>query len=181
MSNIQNRLTGELSSLIWHTERIILREAGCANDIGEVDWNKAKALENNPFADKSKCSTLAIYKILSLSTIRVFRTKTGDNSWHWFLIDNMRYERYLQAQGKRAVDFIFCPTKRQFKLAWKESPTDVIKKMPLGQEFDTCEEIKSPTSPDHYDQESQQFEKKLMTSKKNWREHLLQNPSAYIP
>ena len=73
MPEIQNRLPSELSSLIWHTERIILREANCANDIGEVDWAKAKALANNPFENKSKCSTLAIYKILNLNTLRVFK------------------------------------------------------------------------------------------------------------
>ena len=180
MPGIQNRLTSDLSSLIWHTERIILREAGCANEIGEVDWKKAKALEHNPFANKSKCSTLAIYKILNLSSIRVFRIKKQDNTWHWFLVDDMRYKRYLKAQGKRMVDFIFCPTKRQFKMTWKEAPTDIIKKLPIGQEFDTCEEIKFPISSDHYDQETQDFESKLITSKKKWQEHLRENSTNYI-
>ena len=180
MPGIQNRLTSDLSSLIWHTERIILREAGCANDIGEVDWKKAKALEYNPFANKSKCSTLSIYKILNLSSIRVLRIRKKDHAWHWFLVDDMRYKRYLESQGKRIADFIFCPTKRQFKMTWKEAPTDIIKKMPLGQEFDTCEEIQSPTSSDHYDQETKDFESKLITSRKNWQEHLRENSTIYI-
>ena len=87
MPGIQNRLTSELSSLIWHTERIILREANCANDIGEVDWTKAKALTSNPFANKSKCSALAIYRILKVDTLRVFKIKKQDDSE--FLSDKM--------------------------------------------------------------------------------------------
>ena len=180
MPEIQNRLTSELSSLIWHTERIILREANCANDIGEVDWTKAKALTSNPFANKSKCSTLAIYKILKLDTLRVFKIKKQDDSWHWFLVDEMRYQRFLQAEGKRSADFIFCPTKRQFKMTWKQSPTDQIKAMPLGKEFDLCEEIKAPLSSEYYDNDALEFENKLVASKKNWQEYLQKNSSIYI-
>ena len=180
MPEIQNRLTSQLSSLIWHTERIILREANCANDIGEVDWAKAKALATNPFANKSKCSTLAIYKILKLNTLRVFKIKKQDETWHWFLVDDMRYQRFLQAEGKRSTDFIFCPTKRQFKMTWKQSPTDQIKGMPLGKEFDLCEEIKAPLSPEYYDSDAFEFENKLVESKKNWQEHLQKNSSIYI-
>ena len=65
-------------------------------------------------------------------------------------------------------------------MTWKEAPTDIIKKLPLGQEFDTCEEIKSPTSSDYYDQETQDFESKLITSKAKWQEHLRKNSSNYI-
>ena len=65
-------------------------------------------------------------------------------------------------------------------MTWKEAPTDIIKKLPIGQEFDICEEIKSPISSDHYDQETQDFESKLIISKKKWQEHLRKNSANYI-
>ena len=177
----QNRLTGRLASLMWHAERTILYQVDCSDKIGNVNWKKVKNLEFNPFKGKSKESTLAIFKLLEKETVDVYKIKNIDETWHWFLIDNLRYRRYLDSKGKRDIDFIFCPTKRQYKLALTNSPMGPIKSAQFGQELLTCEHVDNPLIGENYDLRVKQFQTQLEQSLLRWKEHLSENLNDYIP
>ena len=177
----QNRLTGRLASLMWHAERTILYQVDCSDKIGNVNWKKVKNLEFNPFKGKSKESTLAVFKLLGQETVDVYKIKNIDETWHWFLIDNLRYRRYLDSKGKRDIDFIFCPTKRQYKLALTNSPMGPIKSAQFGQELLTCEHVDNPLIGENYDLRVKQFQTQLEQSLLRWKEHLSENLNDYIP
>lgn len=177
----QNRLTGKLASLMWHAERAVLYDANCSDEIGNVNWTKVKSLNYNPFKGKSKESTLSIFKLLEQETVAVYKIKNVDGTWHWFLVDNLRYSRYLDSKGGRDIDFIFCPTKRQYKLLLSSSPMGAIKKAPFGKELTMCEHIKNPLENTIYDLEVEQFQTQLEQSLYRWQKHLSKNLSTYIP
>ena len=177
---IQNRLTGRLASLMWHAERTILYQVNCCDEIGNVDWKKVKKLQSNPFKGKSKQSVLAIFKLLKQQTVEVYKIKNIDETWHWFLIDGLRYKRYLDANGQRDMDFIFCPTKRQYKLALNNSPMAPIKTAQFGHELAMCVHIEKPLDSIIYDLEAIQFQDQLEQSMFRWREHLSNNLNNYI-
>ena len=176
----QNRLTGRLASLMWHAERTILYQVDCSDKIGNVNWKKVKNLKSNPFKGKSKESTLAIFKLLDQKTVDVYRIQNIDETWHWFLVDNLRYRRYLDFKGERDIDFIFCPTKRQYKLALSSSPMGPIKTAQLGQEFITCEHVKNPLVGGYYGLKVKQFQIQLEQGLLRWQEHLSKNLNDYI-
>ena len=176
----QNRLTGRLASLMWHAERTILYQVDCSDKIGNVNWKKVKNLKFNPFKGKSKESTLAIFKLLDQETVDVYKIKNINETWHWFLVDNLRYRRYLDFKGERDVDFIFCPTKRQYKLALSSSPMGPIKTAQFGQEFIMCEYVKNPLDGGNYDLIVKQFQTQLEQSLLRWQEHLSKNLNDYI-
>ena len=177
---VQNRLTGRLASLMWHAERSILYGVDCSDDIGNVNWKKVKQLDFNPFKGKSKESTVAIYKLLEQKTVDVFKIQNSDKSWHWFLVDNSRYNRYLNSEGKRDIDFIFCPTKRQYKLGLSVSPLSPIKTAQLGKEFAMCEHIENPLDDNIYDFKAKSFQNQLEQSLLRWKDHLSKNLNQYI-
>ena len=177
----QNRLTGRLASLMWHAERTILYQVDCSDKIGNVDWKKVKNLKLNPFKGKSKESTLAIFKLLEQETVDVYKIKNIDETWHWFLVDNLRYRRYLDSKGERDIDFIFCPTKRQYKLALSPSPMGPIKTAQFGKELTTCEYVENPLVDENYDSIAEHFQIQLEQSLLRWQEHLSKNLNNYIP
>ena len=177
----QNRLTGKLASLMWHAERTILYDANCSDEVGNVNWTKVKSLNFNPFKGKSKASTISIFKLLEQETVHVYKIKNIDKTWHWFLIDDLRYRRYLESKGGRDIDFIFCPTKRQYKLALSVSPVSAIKTALFGQELTMCEHIKNPLDKEIYDMEAKQFQNQLEQSVSRWQKHLSENLNSYIP
>ena len=176
----QNRLTGRLASLMWHAERTILYQVDCSDKIGNVSWKKVKHLKSNPFKGKSKESTLAIFKLLDQETVDVYKIQNIDETWHWFLVDNLRYRRYLDFKGERDIDSIFCPTKRQYKLALSSSPMGPIKTAQFGQELITCEHVKNPLVGGNYDLKVKEFQIQLEQSLFRWQEHLSKNLNDYI-
>ena len=176
----QNRLTGRLASLMWHAERTILYQVDCSDKIGNVNWKKVKALQFNPFKGKSKQSTLAVFKLLEQETVDVYKIKNIDETWHWFLIDNLRYRRYLDSKGERDIDFIFCPTKRQYKLALSSSPMSPLKTAKFGQELAMCVHVEKPLDGENYDLDAKQFQSQLEQSLFRWRDHLSKNLNNYI-
>ena len=122
-----------------------------------------------------------IFKLLEKETVDVYKIKNIDETWHWFLVDNLRYKRYLDSKGKRDIDFIFCPTKRQYKLALSNSPMGPIKTAQFGQELLTCEHVSNPFDAENYDLRAKQFQTYVEQSLLRWQEHLSKNLNDYIP
>ena len=177
---LHNRLVGKLARLIWHAERSILYEVNCSDDLGTINWQKLKTISKNPFKGKSRPATLAIFKTMSGEDLSIYKIKNEVNAWHWFLVDNCRYKRFLEYKGNGNADFLFCPTKRQYKITGTKSPLCKIKEAKLGEEFIVCSKIENPLKDEHFGADEVLFEKNMMASINRWEKHLHYHSNKYI-